>query len=123
MITKEEFTYYITLFQDFEKSIERIENALGGETGRCYLFESDWYCSVCKMLDTFIDSHFTETGHDWIDYFLYEEIDDKVVTIEKEADLFQGKDKVEYHLNSIDELWKFLLTDPELYFKNYNRNE
>ena len=25
---------------------------------------------------------------------------------------------IEYHLNSIDELWEFLLTDKKQYFKN-----
>jgi hypothetical protein len=38
--------------------------------------------------------------------------------ITKEADLFKEKEEIEYHLNSIDELWEFLLTDKKLYFKN-----
>jgi thymidylate kinase len=81
MITKEEFTQYITEFQKFDEAIERIEIALNGSKYGCNLWESDWYGNVSKMLDIFIDSHFTEKGADWVYYYLFENIDDKKVII------------------------------------------
>lgn len=118
MITKEEFVKFITEFQSFNKAIDKIEKALTGRSYSCTLFESDWVTSVEKMLDIFIESHFTDKGIDWICYYLFESIDDRLVTITKSADLFNKEEKIEYHLNSIDELWDFLLTDKNLYFKN-----
>ncbi len=118
MITKEEFTEYILNYQAFEHSISRMEEAFCGKKYGCNLFECDWVISVDKMLDLFINTHFTETGSDWIFYYLFETIEDKKVTVTKEADLFKEKEEVEYHLNNIDELWNFLLTDKKLYFKN-----
>jgi hypothetical protein len=117
MITKEEFSKFISKYQSFKDAIDRFGEALGGKSFY-YLFETDWYEDVAEMLDTFIDSHFTEKGADWIYYYLFEDIDDHRVFITKGADLFNGEAEIEYHLNSIDELWDFLLNDTKLYFKN-----
>lgn len=118
MITKEEFNKFITEFQSFNKAIDRIEEALTGRSYSCTLFESDWVASVEKMLDVFMESHFTDKGIDWICYYLFETIDDHLVKVTISADLFNKEHEVEYHLNSIDELWDFLLANKKLYFKN-----
>lgn len=118
MITKEEFSKYILEFQNFDKAIIRMSQAIAGTKWGIPLFESDWFESVTNMLDIFLDTHFTESGVDWINYFLWENIDDKLVTITKPKDIFNEEEKLEYHLNSIDELWDFLLTDVNMYFKN-----
>ena len=117
MITKEEFVKYLTEYQSFEKAIKRLGEALGGK-GYYYIYECDWYDNVGQMLDIFINSHFTENGADWIYYYLFENVEDHKVVITKEADMFKGEEKIIYHLNSIDELWDFLLTDIRRYFKN-----
>lgn len=117
MITKEEFYKFISSYQEFYNGIERFEKAITGKNYSFNLLETDWGDAVGKMLDLFLDSHFTDSGVDWITYWLWEDIDDKVVTID-DKDIF-GDKKKEYHLNSIDELWEFLLTNPKLYFKNY----
>lgn len=117
MITKEEFVKYLTEYQSFIKAIERLGEALGGK-GYYYIYECDWYDNVGQMLDIFIDSHFTEEGSDWVTYYLFEDIDDKLVIIKKPADMFNEESEIEYHLNSIEELWNFLQTDINLYFKN-----
>ena len=117
MITKEEFVKYLTEYQSFEKAITRLGEALGGK-GYYYIYECDWYDNVGQMLDIFIDSHFTESGADWIYYYLFENVEDHEVVITKEADMFEGEEKIIYHLNGIDELWDFLLTDIKHYFKN-----
>ena len=118
MITKEEFVKYITEFQSFEQAIDRMGEAIFGSKYMSNLWESDWYGNVGEMLDTFLDSHFTVDGADWVSYYLFETVDDKSVTVKKEKDIFNEEQEIEYHLNSIDELWDFLLTDKKLYFKN-----
>lgn len=118
MITKEEFVKYLTEYQSFEKAINRLGEAFLGGKGYYFIYECDWYDSVGQMLDIFIDSHFTESGADWIYYYLFENVEDHEVVITKEADMFEGKEEIIYHLNSIDELWDFLLTDIRHYFKN-----
>ena len=116
MITKDEFSKFLTEYEFFEEATRRMKEAF---CGKSHLFvECDWVDSVGKMLDIFIESHFTEKGADWIYYYLFESVEDKRVMITKEADLFKEKEEIEYHLNSIDKLWEFLLTDKKLYFKN-----
>lgn len=117
MITKEEFIKFITSYKEFESAIDRIEKAVCGRRYGCNLFESDWYEAVGKMLDIFLDLHFTESGSDWITYYLFEDVKDKTVIVTNK-DIFNEEIEVEYHLNSIDELWEFLLSDINLYFKN-----
>ena len=118
MISKEEFFNFITHYQTFDKAFDRIENALFGRKYGSNLYEADWVESVGGMLDVFINSHFTEEGASWINYYLFEDIEDKLVKIKIEADLFEGKKELEYHLNSLEELWNFLLTNTKQYFKN-----
>jgi hypothetical protein len=118
MITKEQFTQYIIEFQNFQQAVERIEEAISGSRYGCNLWETDWHESVCEMLEIFLTSHFTVEGADWVSYYLWEDIDDKIVTVNKPKDIFNEEQEIKYHLNSIDELWNFLLTDTKLYFKN-----
>ena len=118
MITKKEFTKFIESYQTFENGIERLSEAITGSKYGIPLFETDWGDAVGKMLDTFLDSHFTVEGADRVTYYLFEDIEDKLVEVIKPADMFNEEKKIEYHLNSIDELWDFLLTDIETYFKD-----
>ena len=116
MITKEEFCKFITSYQEFQDNIDKFDMAITGKNYPTILFETKWFSAVGKMLDAFLDSHFTEEGIDWICYYLFEDIGDKVVTVEYE-DLF-GEKEIEFHLNSVDELWDFLISDKTAYFKN-----
>lgn len=118
MITKDEFDKFLTNYIIFEDSIRNIEEALWGKLYVGNLYECNFVDSVGKMLDIFIDSHFTEKGADWIYYYLFEDVGDHKVIVKKEADMFNKEEEIEYHLNSINELWDFLLTDKKLYFKN-----
>lgn len=118
MITKEEFTKYIDAYREFEAAIERLEKLISGRN-RCYfIYETDWCEAVGKMLDGFLDSHFTESGIDWIFYYLFEDVDDKAAYVTEEGDMFKDPEEVRYPLTTLDELWDFLLTDKKLYFKN-----
>ena len=116
MITFEEFNKFIKEFESFEEAAKRIEKAFCGKSYS--FFECDWITSTEKMLDIFIESHFTEKGADWIYYYLFENIEDRKVIVKKEADMFNKEEEIEYHLNSITDLWDFLLTDKKIYFKN-----
>ena len=51
-------------------------------------------------------------------YYFFEDVEDHLVTVTISADLFDKEHEVEYHLNSVDELWDFLLTNKKLYFKD-----
>ena len=118
MITKEEFTRFIEAYQIFEKGLDRLSEALTGSKYGIPLFETDWGDAVGEMLDVFLDSHFTVEGADWVTYYLFEDVDDKLVTVKQEKDIFNEEKEIEYHLNSLEKLWNFLLTDKKLYFKN-----
>ena len=115
MITKEEFVKILTNYQKFKNGVKRMFKAF---TGNDVYFECDWLEAADYVLETTIESHFTDLGVDWIFYYLYEDIEDKRVVITIEADMFEGKREIEYHLNSIEELWNFLITDKKAYFKN-----
>lgn len=114
MLSKTEFIDYINEFLSFKKTIDKLSDLLGNIP----IYESNIYSNVGKMLDLFLDTHFTEEGIDWVCYYLFEDIEDKYVKVTKPKDIFNEKEEFEYHLNSLDELWNFLLTDEKKYFKN-----
>ena len=118
MISKENFFKFLTEFKIFEQAVDRMEKAISGSKYGCNLWESDWYSAVGNMFDIFIYTHFTEQGADWVSYYVFEPVEDKIVTIKQDKDIFNEEKEIEYHLNSLEELWDFLLTDKEAYFKN-----
>ena len=120
MITKEEFIKFIQSYQEFENSVDRFDKAITGKSYPSILFETKWYEAVGRMLNSFLDSHFTDYGIDWICYFLFEDVDDKAAYIKQEGDMFNEEKEIRYSLESADKLWNFLLTDVKAYFKNAN---
>ena len=114
MITKEKFINFITSYQNFVKGIDRIEEAFGHSV---YLFETDWYEAVGKMLDSFVESHFTEAGCDTVSWWLFEDVDHKIWQ-KIDPDLFNGKAEIEYDVNDIEDLWKYLVKYKKDYFLN-----
>jgi hypothetical protein len=113
MITKEEFFKFIKNYECFCQGMRKIDEVFNSNVLEC-----EWCDAVSKMLDSFIYSHFTDDGADWIFYYLFESISDKKVKIKIEGDLFEEEKEIEYHLNSLEELWDFLLINKNLYFKN-----
>ena len=118
MINKEEFIKFIQSYIEFQESIDNFDKAITGKSYPTILFETKWYEAVGRMVDSFLDSHFTDFGIDWIYYFLWEDTNDKAAYIKQEGDMFNEEKKIRYSLESADELWNFLLTDKKLYFKN-----
>ena len=120
MITKEQLSEFLDRYSKFDKAVIRMGEAVSGKSYpySTDLFETDWYTHVSEMYDIFLESHFTDEGIDWINYYFFEDIEDHLVTITISADLFDKEHEVKYHLNSVDELWDFLMTDKKLYFKD-----
>ena len=120
MITKEQLSEFLDRYSKFDKAVIRMGEAISGKSYpySTDLFETDWYNIVNEIFYTFLESHFTEAGIDWITYYFFEDIEDHLVTVTISADLFNKEHEVEYHLNSVDELWDFLMTDKKLYFKD-----
>lgn len=113
MITKEEFFKFINNYECFCQGMRKIDKIFNSNVLEC-----EWCDAVSIMLDSFIYSHFTDIGADWVYYYLFETISDKKVKMKIEGVLFEEGKVVEYHLNSLGELWDFLLINKNLYFKN-----
>ena len=117
MITKEEFIKFIKAYEEFEEGIDNLENFLsGGERHGVNLWDSNWVDAVCKMWDQFIYSHFTEEGSDLINWWKFEDVD-HIITQTVSPDLFNGKSKIEYDVNNIEDLWNYLTKFSSDYFK------
>ena len=117
MITKKELFDFITAYQNFDDAITRIEEAISGSKYGCNLFASDWYDSVGKMLDVFLESHFSNHGRDLIYWWLFEDVD-KIIYQKVDPDLFNGETEVEYNVENFDDLWIHIIKHKEDYFKN-----
>ena len=101
MITKKEFVDFINNYQAFIKDIERIEEVISGKKFGLNLFECSWYESVGRMLDIFLETHFTEVGCDNIYWWLFEE-----------------KSEIEYDVNNIEDLYDYLVKFKKDYIKD-----
>lgn len=108
MISKNDFLYIIKKHQNFHKGFERLEKAFMGEKSYCSnLFESDWIQAECMMFDKIIDIFFTDEGSDLIFWYLYEDVD-KII---------YQKDKDDIYLNSLEDLYNYLINNKEIYLK------
>jgi hypothetical protein len=116
MITKEQFIKFIKNYQTFYNGIERFEKAITGSKYTINLFETDWGDAVGIMLDTFLDSHFTDDGADLLVWWLFEDVD-KIITQTVDPDLFHRKSEIEYNINDIEDLWNYLTKFSSDYFK------
>lgn len=118
MITKKLFIKFISDYQKFEKAFERIEEALIGKKYSSNLYESDWYESVGGMLDTFLETHFTEEGISLIIWWLFEDVK-KILRIKSDQldffDEFKDEDK-KISVETIDELWNYMEKNKKYYF-------
>lgn len=107
MINKNEFTKFIEAYQIFESGMDRLSFALTGSKYGIPLFETDWGDAVGTMLDTFLDSHFTNDGCDLVTWWLFEDVD-KLITQKVNPDLFNGESEIEYDVEDIEALWDYI---------------
>ena len=117
MITQEEFNSFINSYQTFERAVERVEKAIAGKGHYCYIYETDWFEAVGKMLDIFLESHFTEDGQDLITWWLFEDVE-HIIWQTVDPDLFHGKSEIEYNVEEIWDLWDYMVRYKKDYFKN-----
>lgn len=115
MITKEILKEIIDLNQTFQNGIERIETALCGKPYSCNLLESDWVIAHEKMFDAFLKSYFNESGQNLLYWWLYESVD-KIIYQKIDSDLFEDKKEIQFDVNSIDDLWDYMIKHKEDYF-------
>ena len=120
MITKELFIKFIQNYQSFDAAIDRISEALIGDNVSvrysCDLYDSDWVNAVGNMLDSFLVSHFTEAGQDLIYWWFYEQVP-KVIYVKHENSFFEEfKDDIEISVETIDELWDYMIKNKKDYF-------
>lgn len=118
MIDKKQFIKFITSYQEFYNGINRFEHAITGKRYTCNLLDTDWGNGVGKMLDSFLDSHFTEKGVDLIVWWLFEDVD-KIVYQTVDPDLFNGETEIEYDVKDIEDLWKYIM----IFKKDFILNE
>lgn len=117
MIEKKEFIKFIRAYQEFLEGTDRLSEAITGSKTHLCIFETDWGEAVGRMLDAFLDSHFTNVGIDAITWWLFEDVDHKIwQTVD--PDLFNGKSEIEYDVNDIEDLWKYLIKYKKDYFIN-----
>ena len=117
MLTKELFFKFINEFKIFDEAVERLEIAISGRKYGCNLYDSDWYNSVGIMLDTFVESHFTNDGQDLVSWWLFEDVD-KIITQKVDPDLFNGASEIEYNVNELEDLWNYMVEYKKDYFLN-----
>lgn len=117
MINKKEFINFVEAYEEFERGIDNLGKFLSGDSPyRVNLWESNWIDAVSKMWDNFMYSHFTETGCDLINWWKFEDVD-HIITQTIDSDLFNGKSKIEYNINDIEDLWNYLTKFSSDYFK------
>lgn len=117
MITKKEFVDFINSYQAFVKDIEKIEEVISGKKYGLNLFECSWYESVGRMLDIFLETHFTELGCDNIYWWLFEDVD-HIITQTLTPNLFEGKSEIEYDVNKVEDLYDYLVKFKKDYIKD-----
>lgn len=97
--------HQMNMMQNFNEYIDSIAHKLKIELYETPLFE---YPSV--IFDNFIYSHFTDEGCDLIFWWMYEDVP-KIIY----QDTIFGK--VETNIEDIEDLWKYLISNKEIYFK------
>ena len=100
MLSYSIFKKQIELIQQFNKSIEEFEN-----TFKCNISEMDVVQYTWKLFDNFLESHFTPTGVDLINWWLYEPVEKIVFESDEETTL-----------NTIQDLWGYLIDHERDYF-------
>ena len=93
MITKEIFVEFINNYKYCDNLIDTLNNML-----TVNFYDSKYVNAVGRMLDLFVDSHFSEEGSDLIYWWLFESVK-KVI--------YDNDDK-EIELSTVEDLWDYL---------------
>jgi hypothetical protein len=113
MINKEILVKFIQEYKKFSDYVDKIEEMIFGKHHYVTLWETPFCESVGNMYDLFIKSYFTEEGQDLINWFIFEDVE-KII-YEPDDDIY-SKEKREIHLDTIDDLWNYMIENKSLYF-------
>ena len=116
MINKELFVKYLNLYQDWSSGIEELSSTLFGNSCST-LFEAPIIDKVGMMLDVFLESFLTEEGQDLVYWWLFEDVE-KVIYEKKESTLFSEETSIETSVETIDDLWSYMIKHKEDFFIN-----
>lgn len=98
MLTKEQFTQFIEAVEDYDDEVNRW-NDFGIEIFQLPICELAWNLSDC-----FIQSHFTEDGQDWINWYLFE----RISVISGEILPCYDEDGNRFYVNNAEDLWELV---------------
>lgn len=102
-------------FKEFKESINCLNkiNKFNDDFYKNYkinVSETDAIQESWKLFNTFIDSHFTESGKDLVYWWIYENVPKIIYN-----NTVFGKEKI--NIENIEDFWKYLESDKKLYFK------
>lgn len=100
MLSLEEFTYLINKYQGYAEFQDKLYD-LGIDT-----INNEWVDFTYKMVRKYMEVYFTDLGWDTIEWWI-DEPDNRVLYF---TDLFGEH---ELHLNTVSDLYDFLLSDKE----------
>lgn len=103
------------IFKEFKEAVDSVSkiNDFNDEFYNLHkidISETDAIQEGWRLFDIFIESHFTDEGSDLIFWWMYEDVP-KIIY----QDTIFGK--VETNIEDIEDLWKYLISDKEVYFK------
>lgn len=117
MVSKKLFVDTVNSYKNYMESIEKIEETIFGKPYVGNLFESAWATDIDNIFDGFLKSNFSEDGVDLVYWHLFEDVP-KIIYETTGADLFQGKRDIEINVESLDDLYDFMIRSREVYCLN-----
>lgn len=101
MLSKKNFVDTVEAYLKFSRGLDRIEEAIAGNSFSVGLWNCDWVIAACCMFDRYLESHFSEDGCNIIYDYLFEDkremkVGDELVEIDDLDDLYMKLIEGEY---------------------------
>lgn len=106
ILSKELFLKYLEKWELFNSKVTEFEKIFN-----CAIYDIPAVDAVGLMLDTFLESHFTEAGCDMINAYLFDHLDGHYVDLEE-------SDGTQVYIQTLDELYDYMAKDTKTYFIN-----
>jgi hypothetical protein len=102
-------------FEEFETAINQIEkiNYICDELYRLNIniVDSELHEGANLLFSCFINSHFTKVGKDLVSWWVYEDVNKILYDPENPSIIVAD-------VTDIEDLWKYMIEEPQTYFKN-----
>lgn len=98
MLTEEQFIDFINVTENYDNEVTRWSD-FGIDIFELPICELTW-----NLVECFIESHFTEDGQDWINWYLFE----RVSVISGEVLPCYDEDGNKFYVNNAEDLWKLV---------------